>query len=188
ADGLSAAAAGAEGRAAAGGLSGARPVFPCRSGQRQVDAVAPLVANEIGTLRPTGFSEAEPLEQAPRSGIARIDTGGKRGPHRGHEGVVDEGDGGLGGEAAGPNVRMENKAELRQARGAQLDHTNRLCTTAASMKLANSGCGSKGLDLSSGWNCTPMNQGWSVRSTISGSRPSGETPENRRPFFSSSLR
>ena len=30
---------------------------------------------------------------------------------------------------------------------------------AAAMKLANSGCGSKGLDFSSGWNCTPMNHG-----------------------------
>ena len=49
------------------------------------------------------------------------------------------------------------------------------------MKLANSGCGSNGFDFSSGWNCTPMNHGWSVRSTISGSVPSGETPENSRP-------
>src|SRR5690348_730927 len=67
-------------------------------------------------------------------------------------------------------------------------YTSLPCSTAAAMKLANSGCGSNGLDLSSGWNCTPMNQGWSVRSTISGSRPSGDTPENRRPFFSSTLR
>jgi hypothetical protein len=35
------------------------------------------------------------------------------------------------------------------------DQTSRLCFTAASMKLANSGWGSKGLDFSSGWNCTP---------------------------------
>src|SRR5690606_11597235 len=66
--------------------------------------------------------------------------------------------------------------------------TSLLCTTAASMKLANSGWGSNGLLLSSGWNCTPINQGWSVRSTISGSRPSGETPENSRPLASSTLR
>jgi hypothetical protein len=26
------------------------------------------------------------------------------------------------------------------------------------MKDANSGCGAKGRDFSSGWNCTPMNQ------------------------------
>jgi hypothetical protein len=38
-------------------------------------------------------------------------------------------------------------------------HTSRLCALAAAMKLANSGWGSKGLDLSSGWNWTPMNQG-----------------------------
>ena len=44
------------------------------------------------------------------------------------------------------------------------------------MKLANSGCGSKGRDFSSGWNCTPMNQGWSGSSMISGSRPSGDRP------------
>ena len=46
------------------------------------------------------------------------------------------------------------------------------------MKLANSGCGSKGRDFSSGWNCTPMNQGWSASSTVSGSRPSGDMPAN----------
>src|SRR6478609_575703 len=40
-------------------------------------------------------------------------------------------------------------------------YTSRLCSTAAAMKLLNRGCGSKGRDLSSGWNCTPMNQGWS---------------------------
>lgn len=35
----------------------------------------------------------------------------------------------------------------------------RLCLSAALMKLANSGCGSNGRDFSSGWYCTPMNQG-----------------------------
>lgn len=38
-------------------------------------------------------------------------------------------------------------------------YTRRDCFTAASMKLANSGCGSKGLLFSSGWNWTPTNQG-----------------------------
>jgi len=38
-------------------------------------------------------------------------------------------------------------------------HTNLLCALAASIKLANSGCGSNGRLFSSGWNCTPMNQG-----------------------------
>ena len=38
-------------------------------------------------------------------------------------------------------------------------YTRRLRTTAASMKEANSGCGSNGRDLSSGWNWTPMNHG-----------------------------
>ena len=37
--------------------------------------------------------------------------------------------------------------------------TSRLCSTAAAMKLAKSGCGSKGRDFSSGWYCTPTNQG-----------------------------
>src|SRR5690606_24096817 len=67
----------------------------------------------------------------------------------------------------------EQKAE--KCRG---DHTSRLCFTAAAMKLANNGWGSKGLDFSSGWNWTPMNQGWSGRSTISGSSPSGLMPLN----------
>ena len=41
----------------------------------------------------------------------------------------------------------------------QVGYTSRLCSTAASMKEANNGCGAKGRDFSSGWNCTPMNQG-----------------------------
>ena len=36
-----------------------------------------------------------------------------------------------------------------------------------------------------GWNCTPTNQGWLGISTISGSSPSGDMPENRRPTRSS---
>jgi hypothetical protein len=56
------------------------------------------------------------------------------------------------------------------------------------MKPANSGCGSNGLLFSSGWNCTPMNHGWSGRSTISGSRPSGDMPEKTSPPFSSGSR
>jgi hypothetical protein len=38
-------------------------------------------------------------------------------------------------------------------------YTNLLFFIAAPMKEAKRGCGSKGLDFSSGWNCTPMNQG-----------------------------
>jgi dTDP-4-amino-4,6-dideoxygalactose transaminase len=34
-----------------------------------------------------------------------------------------------------------------------------LMSFAARTKSANSGCGAKGLDFSSGWNCTPMNHG-----------------------------
>ena len=37
--------------------------------------------------------------------------------------------------------------------------TRRACWTAAPMKDLNSGCGSKGRDFNSGWNCTPMNHG-----------------------------
>ena len=33
------------------------------------------------------------------------------------------------------------------------------CSTAALMKALNSGWPSQGVDLNSGWNCTPMNQG-----------------------------
>src|SRR5262245_27737538 len=63
-------------------------------------------------------------------------------------------------------------------------HTNRLCSTAAPMNDANSGCGANGRDLSSGWNCTPMNQGWSWYSIISGNRPSGDMPAKRMPCCS----
>ncbi len=38
-------------------------------------------------------------------------------------------------------------------------YTNRLTSTAARTKSANSGCGAKGFDFNSGWNCTPMNHG-----------------------------
>ena len=58
-------------------------------------------------------------------------------------------------------------------------------SSAALMNDVNSGCGSNGFDFSSGWNCTPMNQGWSGISTISGSSPSGDMPEKRRPVRSS---
>jgi hypothetical protein len=40
-----------------------------------------------------------------------------------------------------------------------LDQTSLLCLTAAAINDANSGCGSKGRDFNSGWNCTPMNHG-----------------------------
>ena len=64
-------------------------------------------------------------------------------------------------------------------------YTSRLCSTAASTNEANSGCGSNGRDFSSGWNCTPMNQGWSAYSMISGSTPSGDMPQKRMPCCSS---
>src|SRR5205085_7459669 len=67
----------------------------------------------------------------------------------------------------------------------EVGYTSRLCTTAAWINDANSGCGSNGRDFSSGWNCTPMNQGWSSYSTISGKTPSGDRPEKRRPCCSS---
>ena len=51
------------------------------------------------------------------------------------------------------------------------------CFKAALIKSANNGCGENGLDFNSGWNCTPINQGWFVISIISGKEPSGETPE-----------
>src|SRR6267142_2264230 len=74
----------------------------------------------------------------------------------------------------------------RSSKAANAWHqTSRDCTIAAWMNDANSGCGSNGRDFSSGWNCTPMNQGWSSYSTISGSTPSGERPEKRRPCCSS---
>ena len=59
--------------------------------------------------------------------------------------------------------------------------------TAAAMNEVNSGCGSSGLDFSSGWNCTPMNQGWSGISMISGSLPSGDQPDTSMPCLARSL-
>ena len=72
------------------------------------------------------------------------------------------------------------RAVAKQARPAQAKqfrrYTSRLCSTAAPMNDANSGCGSNGRDFSSGWYCTPMNQGWSAYSMVSGSTPSGDMP------------
>src|SRR5260370_3078228 len=42
-----------------------------------------------------------------------------------------------------------------------------LCSSEAPMKAAKSGCGSRGLDLNSGWNWQPRNQGWFGASMIS---------------------
>ena len=49
----------------------------------------------------------------------------------------------------------------------------------------NSGCGRSGRDLNSGWNWLATNHGWSLSSTISTSRPSGDWPESSIPAPSS---
>ena len=56
------------------------------------------------------------------------------------------------------SLGMPRGVRASQAR-APFFQTSRLCFTAASMKLAKSGCGSNGLLFSSGWNWTPTNQG-----------------------------
>ena len=48
-------------------------------------------------------------------------------------------------------LRLASASHLPLA-GEDASQTRRLCLTAASMKLAKSGCGSKGLDFNSGWN------------------------------------
>ena len=79
--------------------------------------------------------------------------------------------------------------DLADLDGALLGHHTSLdCSTAARMKAANRGCGAIGRDFSSGWNCTPTNQGWPGSSIISGRRPSGDMPEKRRPAPSSTGR
>src|SRR5690606_34977811 len=74
-----------------------------------------------------------------------------------------------GGSMSVKTFQTGAKSRLRPATQA---YTSRLCSTAAAMKLANSGCGSNGRDFNSGWYCTPMNQGWLGYSTVSGNRPS----------------
>jgi hypothetical protein len=61
-----------------------------------------------------------------------------------------------------PQVRLvaSNASTLQpQTENGSDRQTSRLCTIAAWIKDANRGCGSKGRDFSSGWNCTPMNHG-----------------------------
>ena len=56
------------------------------------------------------------------------------------------------------------------------------------MYETNSGCGSVGFDLYSGWNWQPRYHGWSVSSTISTNLPSGDSPEMFSPCSRSVLR
>src|SRR5215218_1820763 len=60
--------------------------------------------------------------------------------------------------------------------------------TAAATKPSNSGCGRSGRLLNSGWNWLATNHGWSLSSTISTSRPSGDWPESSMPAFSRASR
>ena len=63
-------------------------------------------------------------------------------------------------DLAGAGDEREGQAVAdRQIADPHLGHTSLDCATAAAMKPSNSGCGAKGLDFSSGWYCTPMNQG-----------------------------
>ena len=50
------------------------------------------------------------------------------------------------------------------------------------MKAMNSGCGRFGLDLNSGWYCTPTKKRSPDSSTASTSRPSGDRPLSVRPL------
>src|SRR5262249_36172384 len=56
------------------------------------------------------------------------------------------------------------------------------CRSAASMKALNSGCPPRGVEVNSGWNWQPMNQGWPGSSTISQSCSAWVRPETRRPL------
>jgi hypothetical protein len=71
-----------------------------------------------------------------------------------------------------PNKSAELCRRAVESRSRVRHYTSRLYSTAAPMKDENSGCGAKGRDFSSGWNCTPMNAGWSLGSMIY--RPSAD--------------
>lgn len=53
------------------------------------------------------------------------------------------------------------------------------------MNSKNNGCGSSGLDLSSGWNCEPKKNGWTLTgsSAISISLLFGDLAEKTKPDF-----
>ena len=55
---------------------------------------------------------------------------------------------------------------------------------AAAIKARNNGCGRRGRDFSSGWNCVPMKNGCPFSSMISTSPRSGFTPDAMSPRFS----
>ena len=52
----------------------------------------------------------------------------------------------------------------------------------APINALNSGCGSSGFDLNSGWNWQPRYHGWFAISQISTYIPSGVCPVSFRPF------
>ena len=103
----------------------------------------------------------------------------------GHRKRFGAGQHGLRPRSTADHARAGNLLRYNYSDSHLLDHTSRLCSTAAPTNEANSGCGSNGRDFSSGWNCTPMNQGCSGYSTISGNSPSGDMPEKRMPLSSS---
>src|SRR5690606_30700885 len=137
--------------------------------------------------------------EAVAGGHRRIHDPGVAHGQRLDESAVGEIDAGIDGAEGVGSLRRDGEAEplkpltRRVEAGDRQDevveaapaHTSRLCSTAAAMKLANSGCGSNGRDFSSGWYWTPMNQGWSAYSIVSGSTPSGDMPENTSPQASS---
>src|SRR5580658_300667 len=117
------------------------------------------------------------IRHATSSRSEALITSERRG-RRGYAEVAEDDD--SSAPSAYPRRPLRSSLDLCHSR-----HTKRLWSRAARMKDVKSGCGSKGFDLSSGWYCTPMNQGWPGSSTVSGSSPSGDMPEKSRPARSS---
>src|SRR5271157_3099701 len=96
--------------------------------------------------------------------------------------------------AAGEKSGQGKRPQGAQERGttpvahARADAVFSCAARHAVMNWENSGLGARGLDLNSGWNCTPTPHGWSGHSTDSTSVLSGVSPLTTRPASSSPFR
>ena len=113
---------------------------------------------------------APPRIDAPNPPRARLRATARCARSGAGDGLDDIGRaGGCRRRLAGASDRRARRRPARARRGPRCD---------AATNPSNSGCGRSGRDLNSGWNWLATNHGWSLSSTISTSRPSGDWPDS----------
>src|SRR5262245_20813595 len=83
-----------------------------RSNEREIDAVAPFVADMPGPLGATGLAEAEPFQQAQGALVARIGLGADLAEIQHGKAAVDDRGQGLARVALAPHRGREQEADL----------------------------------------------------------------------------